>query len=448
MKKTFKKVFCTFFATLFVISTLLSPFVFASYNDERFEVYSNMNENKFGGYKVPNLYRQDLAYANHKTTPVVVTGGVAYVPLSLFLSYSYVSVKYSDDVDKFYVINTKNGQYLSFDISKNIAETYDRTIMRMRTKIFYETRYVPARDVANVLGFMCDEYDDPTTGMYAFRVRDNTATLSFEKLLKMYVPERAPEKEPDNTPDVPPVDNNPPEKVDPPEIENPDGQNTPKPPVINTDPVSKIAKRTIRIVVEANNSQGLENTLFVANKTGEKLTFSLTKDYILQNPAQVRQMLVFSHSLSVTANVENIENMTQESVVENYVKELDEANKALNLVTKQKTHLCTIPDNILNAVQDKENLYKNLSQNGYIPVQYNYTANDSQNAAQVNVYSVFDAIRNAIIDFQNPNMEKQINIRVMCNEKTSQYLNSTFEFINKYENFKTSAINENVAQNN
>ena len=63
-----------------------------------------MNENKFGGYKIPNLYRQDLAYSNHKTTPVVVTGGVAYVPLSLFLSFSYVSVKYSDDENKFYFI--------------------------------------------------------------------------------------------------------------------------------------------------------------------------------------------------------------------------------------------------------------------------------------------------------------------------------------------------------
>ena len=91
MQKTFKKIVCLIFAMLIFSSTILSPFASASYNDERFEVYSNMNENKFGGYKIPNLYRQDLAYSNHKTTPVVVTGGVAYVPLSLFLSFSYVS---------------------------------------------------------------------------------------------------------------------------------------------------------------------------------------------------------------------------------------------------------------------------------------------------------------------------------------------------------------------
>lgn len=439
MKKTFKKAFCTFFATLFLISTLLSPFVFASYNDERFEVYSNMNENKFGGYKVPNLYRQDLAYSNHKTTPVVVTGGVAYVPLSLFLSYQYVSVKYSNDENKFYVINTKNGQYLSFDISKDIAETYDRTIMRMRTKIFYETRYVPARDVANVLGFMCDEYDDPTTGLYAFRVRDNTANLSFEKLLKMYVPERAPQKEPDNKPDVPPVEI--PEKTDPPEIQNPDGQNNPKPPVVNTDPISKIAKRNVRIVVEANNTDGLENTLLVANTTGAKMTFSLTKDYILQNPEAVRQMLVFSHSLCVTANVENIQNKAQDEIINSFVLGLEQANTALYLVTKQKTHLCTIPQNILNAVQDKDILYMQLSQNGYIPVQYNYTVNET-----LPFYAAFEGIKNTVIDYQNPNSDKQINIKVVCNEKTPQYLNSTVEFINKYENFTTSAINESTAQ--
>ena len=414
MKKTFKKAFCTFFATLFLISTLLSPFAYASYNDERFEVYSNMNENKFGGYKIPNLYRQDAAYSNHKTNPVVVTGGVAYVPLALFLSYSYVSVKYSNDENKFYVINTKNGQYLSFDISKNIAETYDRTIMRMRTKIFYETRYVPARDVANVLGFMCDEYDDPTTGLYAFRIRDNTASLSFEKLLKMYVPEKEPTPQPDNKPDVPTVDNNP-EKTDPPEIVNPDGQTKPKPPV-NTDPISKIAKRNVRIVVEANNTAGLDNTLFVANNSGEKLTFSVTKDYILLSPASVRQMLVFGHTLSVTANIENTR---QENIINSFIAALKDANSALYLVTKQKTRLCTVPDNIL---------------------QYNYTADNTEN-----IYNIFDKIKNTIIDYQNANTEKNINIRVVCDQKTPQYLNSTFEFVKKYNNFTTSATNESTA---
>ena len=71
------------------------------------------------------------------------------------------------------------------------------------------------------------------------------------------------------------------------------------------------------------------------------------------------------------------------------------------------------PDNSqINAIVEKTISSK--------PVEYDYIANDFQNAENVNSFAVFEGIKTAICDIQNKNIQKHINIRVVCNQKTLQ----------------------------
>ena len=170
MRTRFIKIMC-----LFSVLTLLFSYCFIpnaqSYNDGRFDTYINMGVSaEKNNYKIPNMFRQDAPYSNITQFPLVVHSGTEYVPLSMFILYPYIQVNYSGMDENFYLVNTRNGNYISFHVEQNLAYTHSGELMKMETKFFYQTRYIPARKAADVLDMMCETYDDPLSGIYAFRI--------------------------------------------------------------------------------------------------------------------------------------------------------------------------------------------------------------------------------------------------------------------------------------
>ena len=124
----------------FCIFTLLFSCAFApsaSNNDARFDSYVNMGDNAVSNnYAIPHLFRQNGVYSNMQKSPLVVSGGVDYVPLSMFILYSYVEVNYSKTDDNFFLVNTRNNHYISFNMEGGIASTHDGELLKLPEYVF------------------------------------------------------------------------------------------------------------------------------------------------------------------------------------------------------------------------------------------------------------------------------------------------------------------------
>ena len=243
------------FLAFFCAVTLLFSCFFtgsASDNDARFDSYVNMGDAAVqNNFAIPNLFRQDSVFSNQSRFPVVVRNGVEYVPLSMFILYSFVDVTYSGTDDNFFLLNTRNNRYISFNVAKGVASTYDGDLLKMEVPIFNRTRYVPARTVAVVLGFSCESYDNKEKGIYAFRVSDGKSSLTLAQLIAPYIEEG--------------------EKNDPP----------PPPVQVQDDPLEKIAKRRVAICYSNFASQETKRVIDTLRGYGIKASFGITKNDIL-----------------------------------------------------------------------------------------------------------------------------------------------------------------------
>ncbi len=424
------------FAAMIFVSVLLfcsTANTYASYNDERFEVYINMNNKVTKDYVIPNLYRQDTAYAYYKSFPVVVTGGVEYVPISAFSLFSYISVTYSKTSDNFYISNEKTKAYLSIDVTQNIAETNEGTIIDFPTKIFYQTRYIPARKTASVLGTVfCESYDNPKTGVYAFRIRDNAASLSFSGLLDRYVPGWYKE------------DPEPPEQPDPPET--PDPPAPPTPPE-QTDPYVDIAKRDMQFIFTDFNAQKLPEVLSTLKRYNQTVSFCLTYNDIYDNPEAVRTLYTSENPIILTLPETIYDLSTGKTTAASPLNaqqvsyELDKANNALYSATKQKVRLCYIPDSLIEGMSDtqnrdhtRNNFKEQLKSYGYAAIFTNCTPPQSYD----NPYTVYNRVLNCISSDFDPKTAKKCIFEISMTNRSDYICALIFEFIRKYPQFTSS----------
>ena len=411
-------------------SLLLFCQVFAeSYNDERFEVYSNMNTKRTGVlYIVPNLYRQDAAYKYVKTFPVVVSGGVEYVPISMFSLYSYITVTYSKINSNFYMTNTKTGKYLSFDVTQDIVETSDGKTMEMKTNIFYRTRYIPARAVAEHMGVICEAYDDKERGIFAFRIRDNNASYSFEELLKQYLPSsHFPQNNDDN---IPPK-------------ENEDTSNdNPKPrPEDTKDPVLSVAKRQVVMMFEQGNPEHMHETLKAVSDNNISASFAVSGDYILSSPSGIRSIITKGQSVAVTLSEEEyLSVLTAKNVCEKVLQYLEEANEALSTVCQRKTRICVVPEDVSLLLESKDTLKKFLSEHGYVLFSANTETNYKNGA-----YSIYSQLSQGIVKAYPQNTQGLVKMIIPVSEKSGTVATNLCKYINKYPNFTAISANETMA---
>lgn len=432
---------------------------FASNNDAKFDSYGNMNSSDTAKYVVPNLYRQDSVYTYVKSFPLVVSGGVEYVPISVFSLFDYISVTYSKLSDNFYLINNNNNHYISFDVSGDIADTYDGELMKLPTKIFYQTRYIPARDVAAILGMTVETYDDSSAGVYAVRVRDSSASLSLDKLMDRYLvkkkdnPSQAPFDSDDEdfknsqsqsskpqtstNPSSPTVTPNQPATSTPTTNPVTPPQNQTAPTV--EDPIEKVAGRRACMVFENSGSDYTKNLLGVLENYRIKACFSVDSDGILSYPDQIRRMLVDGHTIAVSASANT--DGTPTEIAKSFVENLDKANKALKTVTKVTTRLCTIPDSIPQTVSTTQEFLTAVKSAGYIVITYGLDAGDY---GSVRSSAVYNRVNNGIVNAFAQNVSGDIVIKLRVGSRTSYYTEEISKFINKYRQFTSKAVNETM----
>ena len=439
MRTQFIKILC-----VFSLLTLLFSFSFgssaANYNDKRFDRYINMGDNAVNnGYKIPHMFRQDAPYGYLSTFPLVVNGGVEYVPLSMFILYPYVEVSYSNFDDNFYLLNTRNNNFVSFNVEQNIAETNNGTVMKLETRIFHRTRYVPARQVAEILGFVCESYDDPAKGIYAFRISNGKSSKTLKDLLTPYLPvpeEKTPEVKPENPPEVKPET--------PPEV---------KP---FEDPIEKLSPRTLSFCFTGLSYTNMGKIETALSNNNISATFSFTKDEVFSNSDLVRRLFLKGHSLAVTASVdfEAIKSQNPESSGENleklYIDTLisgfDESNNAFKTVLKTKTRICTLPNNLPSELMNSTLLKEMLTQSGYLVYTPNFDSTDTP-GSNSSAYTISTRIKNRITGGKETD---SFNIRSLftCSDKSVHYITDIAVLINKYRNLNFKPVDEFMLFNN
>ncbi|MBQ7400078.1 MAG: hypothetical protein IJZ20_02970 [Clostridia bacterium] len=404
------------FLAFFCVFTLLFSSFFmpsASDNDARFSTYVNMGKNAVeNGYAIPNLFRQDGVYSNIQRFPLVVKNGVEYVPLSVFILYSDVEVSYSKTSENFFLVNNKNNHYISFNVKEGVASTHDGDLLKLPVLIFNKTSYIPARTVAVVLGFSCETYDDPQTGIYAFRVSDGKSQKTLSQLLTPYIESNK-------------------ELIEP------------LPPIIEVDPLEDIAERRVSICY-ANASYGdMETLLGVLDWYKVKASFSVTKEDILDRTNLVRQMFVSGHSLLVTAPADG---NTAKECAQSFVEGLDGANDALVKTLRRKTRMCTLPFELSEEFANHEDFVSVVENAGYVILRPNVDTGDGPNFAG-GAYSISAKIKNKIIDGFEEDEKATVTALVWCSDKTAYYTADVANLMNKYKQHKFCSMNEALLVN-
>lgn len=399
--------FCAF--TL-LFSSFLMPR--ASESDAKFASYVNMGQNAVNNsFAIPNLFRQDGVYSNQQRFPLVVRNGVEYVPLSMFILYSYVEVNYSKTTDNFFLVNNRNNHYISFNVAEEVASTYDGDLLKIPVEIFNKTRYIPARTVALVLGFSCETYDDPEKGVYAFRISDGKSKYTLSQLVTPFIEENA-------------------SLIKPP--------SPPEPPVKQEDPLEDIASRRVAICY-SNIAYGDMNTVVrVLDGYGIKASFSLTKEDVLHRGDLVRRLYVSGHSLLVTAPADGT---TPRECAENFVMGLEEANDALFKRMKRKTRMCTLPFGMAKETAENKEFLSVVENAGYVILEPNVETGDGP-AFAGGAYSVSAKIKNKIVDGFEKDEKATVTAHVWCSDKTQYYTADVANLVVKYKQHKFCAMNE------
>ncbi len=396
------------FLAFFLCFVLLFSFCLtpsALNGDIKFLNYINMEEKGAeNGYKIPNLFRQDAVYSNMSKFPLVVYGGEEYVPMSMFILYSYVEVKYSKTTDNFFLLNEKNNHYVSVNVAENVASTHNGELLQMTTRIFNKTRYIPARAVANVLGFVCESYDDQKNGIYSFRISDGRSTKTLEDLIKPYIDMYLGEL------------------------------------VVKEDPIDKVASRTVSLCYSNFESEHTPRILASMKTFGIKASFAVTKNDVIDRSDLVREAYCSGHGLVVTADASG---ETAEEYTKSFIENLEEANKALKFVIKKKTRLC-IPNENAPAEFIEGDIFKNeLAKAGYVLVTANTETGDSVSYTG-SAYAISSKIKNKITSGFDENKRAVVTAILYCSANTQYYSADVASLVNRYEQFSFSSMNEGL----
>lgn len=428
MKNKFiKRLAVTVVAVILTATALVSPFTagFAQYNDKKYDSYINMNQTDTSGhakYIIPNLYRQDVAYTNVKSFPLVVSDSVEYFPLDIFALYGYLEVVYSKVAYGFYINNTKNNHYVAFDLNTGITTNHDNQNLDLQAKIFYRTHYVPAKEVCEILGMKFETYDDPKNGVRAARISDSNAKSTLNELIVSYSPVKKPVQQEDLPPAPEVIPDNP---TPPPTV---DEQN-------KDDPYKNTGTRNIYLTFEGcPDGQNTGKILDVLDKHGVSAIFFLEKDKILDYPDTVRQIVASGHSIGLYFSPQ----ISESVILSNWeINELlTQTNNALRLVAKTKSRY------IRAGYGFSEQLALNrfgvfAAENGYKVYDWNTSSADYNG----NVNNSLTHIKNEILA-NNSRNTRSIYIRFGSYKATPEILDKLLDFCNDYPQLRIMTTDE------
>ncbi len=374
IRKKVRPITALFLAVTLAALSLLGQ---ARENDERFDSYKNMNAETEERvlYVVPNLYRQDASYVHVKVFPLVVNGGIDYVPIDIFSQYSYIDVVYSKLSYGFYISNTKNGTYVAFDLDNGTVSTQDDTHLELHARTFHQTHYVPAKEVCDIIGLTFSVHDDPENGIYAVRISDSRVKYTFDELVAQYSPTKLPQQPqtPDN-PITPPV-------VDPPTTPDTQPPQTPDVP----DPYAGIAARRLYLLVFAGSRT--EAALDAFAESGRKAAFFFDGGTLTENAAAVRGAVMAGHLTGLSFSpTENGALRDADAILD----ELDAANETLWLVAKTKTRFIAASRDGASLAQS--GFAEKAAERGYVFISPNVAAVSRDGKADSAVQALLTAV--------------------------------------------------------
>ena len=390
MKKTsrisiLRRIFCAFLilVTAFCISTPL--FTRADeYNDAWLLEYANIRNAATDENVVPTLFKNDTAFSNNKRFPLVVHNNVHYVPLEMFLGLADTRLNYGYSSDYFYLSREKSSRYISFDVENNLVTTHNLDPYTLETKLFYSTRYVPAAEVAKVLGITMEIYENKADGVYALRLSDSKAKLSFSELVKIYSPIK---KE---------------EHTDPPEVVTP-----PDNPVITPE----IGSRYIYLSVDVTDYRNIPRilTFLEYNVTRSTFTFFVHPDDILAHPDEIRAILAHGQNVGLLLDAKNPE------------ESLKNGRENLRLVAKCSTRLVRFPTGSATVELDEVAYDDFVTKYGLCVWDYNISATDG--------YTMYDKMYAELYDLYTMRGTTLAVIRITPGANTVSALSKLFESV-------------------
>lgn len=343
--------------TLALISPTLSSSVpDRSYNDEWVADYENMKKHVTPIYTVPTLFKNDAAYANNRRFPLVVQDGIEYVPIEMFSGLSGISVNAGYSVTNFYITNSKAKTYISFDAENDLVTTQALTTYKLVTKIFYDTRYVPAKEVADVLKLTVEVYNDPENGVYALRLADGKQKLTFAEVIKNYSPIKKNPLE-DNPVDSPDTEDTPAPQPD----EKDNSVVTPE----KTEEKPDIGKRTVYFSADVTSYPYIGAILQTLEREELTCAFFVSPSDILTHADDIRKILVYGQPIGILLGKTDPE------------KDYAEGIENLSLVAKCTTRLVRFNGGSRTAVLTDDRYKTFIENSGLCVWDYNISAPDS-----------------------------------------------------------------------
>jgi|GEM_PF-1075836 Predicted xylanase/chitin deacetylase len=448
MRPAFFRILTIVFIFTLIIGLLLSSApMSALYNDEKFNDYENMRDK--GGsvkYTVPNLFREDIPFPNVQKYPLVVQGGINYVPLEMFFYFSNITLNTDLAGGNFYISNDKTGAYISSNVKTDVVATHLKRTITLPTRIFYSTRYVPAKDVCAIIGLTCEVYDNPTDGVYVLRISDSSAKYDFSELIKMYSPVKVVEPTPSNNVTTPPVTVQPtpdnPPATEPPATTRPVTGGSPG--KVETKPIEYDA-RTIYLTFENLPNENTGKILDLLAKYNLKATFFCEGNKMLQYPELVRRIVAEGHSIGIHSMDHNSEFI--ESSPENFLSDIQKTNEVLSLLTKRKTRLYRAPEGLKNTLRTDSRWKDAAAAAGMCVWDWNINSYDYYKGENTTA-KIYNRVVNSLSSLNDSHGTTVAAIRFHSEKETISALEKLLPFLKSIKSYTTKAIDETTPQIN
>lgn len=404
-KKRAARLFSLVTALCLALTLCFSVYGAENYNDEWVAEYENMKTHVTPIYTVPTLFKNDAAYGNNRRFPLVVQGGIEYVPIEMFSGLSGISVNAGYSTTNFYITNSKTRTYISFDAENDLVTTKSLTPYTLVTKIFYQTRYVPAREVAEVLGITTETYNDPENGVYALRFSDGKQKLTFAEVIKNYSPIKKTDTETEEKTENP-TDEKPP-------VEEPTPQPEEKP---------DIGRRTVYISFDVTAYGEIGSILKTLERKNLSCAFFVSPDDILTHADDIRKILVYGQSLGIL--------LGRDDPVGDYAR----GKENLALVAKCTTHTVRFSGGSRYGTLS-DDAYRDFIERESLRVwDYNISANDSA--------ALYDTVYNALYALSSAYGTETAVIRLYPGRNTVRALSRLADLIEQKRQLSAGIFSE------
>ncbi len=345
MRSILIKVAAIIAAAALVLAFTISAPADESYNDTWVLQYENMRDIVGTTYRIPTLYKNDMAFRNHRTFPLVVSGNIHYVPLEMFSGLSGISLNSSNSGASFYLSNEKNHSFISFDVRSGYVTTHEMKYYKLETRLYYYTRYVPAKAVADVLGIKMEIHEDLEGGIYALRFSDDKAKLDFAELVRMYTPIKKPIED-----------------------ENKEDQVVTPPDDKVEDPVTpEMGARNIYLTFDMTDFRSLSPILTALKNGRITAAFFVSPEDMLRYPDDIRSIITSGHHIGILLDGKSPHTS------------LADGRSNLYLVAKRSTRLARFRGGSSSCVLSDTDLLNFTVGNGLSLWDYNISVADSQN---------------------------------------------------------------------